>query len=387
MLYRRVAWLLAAATGCGFDAGVIPGARGGDGGDAPVTIDAATTDGAIDVNIDASNCYGTFVSICLTAPPPAELAYATATVLDTDAGCTQIVAQTSGPALCVIAAGKIRVDAPVRASGSRALVLLATQSLQIGAQGMVDVGSFRDVAGPVTEIIGAAQASGALCGSPSAGGNDGGFTVGAGGGAGGSFGGRGGNGARGDNNGGGTAGESATAAATPTFVRGGCAGTSGGSGASNAGGKGAAGGGAVLLIAGASIANAGHIRACGMGGYGGAVLSGGGGGGSGGFIGLDAPSVANTGIVNANGGGGGEGGGGVEAGATANSATTGTTSAPGGTGNDNGGDGGAGSYGATLTGGAGATGSNGGGAGGGGAGVIRVFPAQTLAGTVSPPAS
>lgn len=386
MLFRRVAWLVAVASGCGFDPGVIAGGSG-SGVDAPLPIDAATTDGPAEVNTDASTCYGTFVSICLTAPPPANLTYATATVLDTDDDCTQVVAQTSGPALCVIAARTIHVDAPVRASGSRALVLLATESLEIGGHGMVDVGSYRDVSGPVTEILGAGRASGALCGSPSAGGNDGGLSVGAGGGAGGSFGGRGGNGARGDNNNGGGGGESAIAAATPTFVRGGCAGTSGGSGASNAGGKAAAGGGAVHLIAGTSIANAGHIRACGMGGYGGAVLSGGGGGGSGGFIGLDAPSVANSGILNANGGGGGEGGGGIEAGATASSATTGTASAPGGSGNDNGGDGGAGSFGATLTGGAGATGGNGGGAGGGGAGVIRVFPAQTLGGTVSPPAS
>jgi hypothetical protein len=385
MQYPRAAWLVALCTACGFDHGVIAGSDGGGSGSNP------QIDGAVDapaIPPDSAHCYGTFVPVCLTATPPADYTVSTATALDTDTDCTQVVTQTSGPALCVVAAQTIHIDAPLQASGSRALVLLATDTLEVGAAGVVDVGSYRDVVGQVTEVVGAGMASGALCGAPTTGGNDDtGGSSGAGGGAGGSFGGAGGNGARGRNSAGGAGGLSVAASTPPTFVRGGCSGTTGGAGNGNAGGKPGAGGGAVLVIAGTSITNAGHIRACGMGGYGGERLSGGGGGGSGGFIGLDAPTVTSTGIVNANGGGGGEGGGTNDAGYTASSGVLGTAGAAGGTGNVNGGDGGGGSFGAAPMGYGGATDANGGGAGGGGAGVIRVFPAQSLGGTVSPPAS
>ena len=385
MQYPRAAWLVALSTACGFDHGVVAGTDGGGSG-SNAQIDAAID--APDIPPDGAHCYGTFVTVCLAATPPADYTVGTATKLDTDTECTQVVAQTSGPGLCVVAAQTIHINASLQASGSRALVLLATETLEVGAAGMIDVGSYRDVSGPVTEVVGAGAASGALCGTPTTGGNDdNGGSSGAGGGAGGSFGGAGGNGATGRSSAGGAGGLSVAASTPPTFVRGGCSGTTGGAGDGNAGGKPGAGGGAVLLIAGTSITNAGHVRACGMGGYGGERLSGGGGGGSGGFIGLDAPAVTSTGIVSANGGGGGEGGGTNDPGYTASSGILGTAGAAGGTGNVNGGDGGAGSFGAAPMGYGGATDVNGGGAGGGGAGVIRVFPAQSLGGTVSPPAS
>jgi hypothetical protein len=390
MLLARASCLLAVCGASGFDHGVVQGTDDASvvGDDAPIMIDAPPVDGDPVVPPDAANCFGSFVTVCLTTLPVDDRVVATETKLDTDADCTQVVAQTTGPALCVVAARTISVTAPLHASGSRPLVLLATQTLTVGASGLVDLGSYRLESGGsvVDEVIGAGGASGAtLCGSPTSGGNDNGFTAGAGGGAGGSFGGAGGSGASGVSGAGGSAGSAASASGTPSFLRGGCSGTNGGNGNNRAGGKGGAGGGAVLLVAGSAISNAGHIRAGGMGGYGGSIESGGGGGGSGGMIVLDAPAITSSGIVNANGGGGGEGGGGSDVGGGGSSALTGTGPADGGVYNINGGDGGAGSWSTSLGGTNGATNANGGGAGGGGAGVVRVYPAQTLGGTVSPP--
>ena len=377
--------IIVLASACGFEHG-----RAGAGSngvvDAPRAIDAAidTPDGPPPPP-DARACFGTFINICLTATPP--MTYMVdavgVTAINTDTTCTQVVAQTMGPALCVIAANQITINSHLQVSGSRALVLLATDSLSIGATGLVDVGSYRSSG---NEVLGAGFASGpALCGTPT----DGQVNAngGAGGGAGGSFAGSGGTGARGQNSAGGLGGAPAAAVAAPSFLRGGCRGTSGGGGMGGSGGAAATGGGAALLIAGTSITNAGHVRANGMGGYGGQSYSGGGGGGSGGMLVLDAPTVTNSGILNANGGAGGEGGGTQDPGAQGASGLAGTAAATTFDYNPNGGNGGNGSYGGTLTGSPGATAAAGGGAGGGGAGVIRVYPAQQLAGVVSPPTS
>lgn len=392
MLLARASCLLAVCGACAFDHGVVQGTDDASvvGDDASIMTDAPPVDGDPVVPPDAANCFGSFVTVCLTTLPMDDRVVGTETKIDTDADCTQVVAQATGPALCVVAARAITVTATLHASGSRPLVLLATQTMTIGGSGLVDVGSYRLEQGGsvVDEFIGAGTASGAtLCGSPTNGGNDNGFDAGAGGGAGGSFGGAGGSGASGMNGAGGSAGAAAAASGAPSFLRGGCRGTSGGNGNNRAGGKGGAGGGAVLLVAGSGITNAGHIRAGGMGGYGGAIESGGGGGGSGGMIVLDAPSITSSGIINANGGGGGEGGGGSDVGGGGNSALAGTGPAAGGVYNVNGGDGGAGSWSTSLGGSSGATDANAGGAGGGGAGVVRVYPAQSLGGTVSPPPS
>ena len=399
MLSARARCLLAICGGCGFDHGVVPSTGDADPGvtdvgvidDAQIVHDASVSVDAPIVPPDAATCFGTFVEVCLTTLPTTDTSIDTATTIDTDTGCTQVVAQTSGPDLCVVAARTFHINAALQANGSRPLVLVATDSVDILAAGLVDVGSFKLISTTsVSEVVGAGAASGAaLCGNPTNGGADGSLfgTAGGGGGAGGSFGGAGGKGGRGVSGYGGTGGVAAAASGTPSYLRGGCRGSAGGSGNGQVAGAGAAGGGAVLVIAGSAIHNAGHIRACGMGGYAGSVESGGGGGGSGGMIVVDAPAIQNTGIINANGGGGGEGGGGEDPGDGGSSALTGMGPAPGGQNNTNGGDGGAGSW-ATAPGGVdGATGTTAGGAGGGGAGVVRVYPSQTLGGKVSPPAS
>lgn len=387
MSLARACLLLAVCGACGFEHGV--GGNGSDGSvggdDAPQVIDAANvqSDGP---PADASMCFGTFQNICLTALPTNDYVVSANVEVNTDTGCPYVFTQSSGQSLCGIVAKTITINARLRANGPRPLLLLATDTVSLGSSALVDVGSYKEVTSfSTTEIIGAGAVTGAtLCGSPTSGGGDnGGQSAGGGGGAGGSFGGKGGAGATGLNNAGGGGGTAANATGAPSFMRGGCRGTGGGSGNGNAVGPGGAGGGAVLVIAGGAISNAGHIRAGGMGGYGGGPESGGGGGGSGGMIVLDAPTITNTGILNANGAGGGEGGSGGSSGDTGSSALTGTGAAAGGSGGFSG-NGGNGAWASTLTGGGGATGSGGGGAGGGGAGVIRIYPAQALAGTVSP---
>lgn len=337
---------------------------------------------------DAANCFGHgLATVCLTELPTGNydvLASAT-TKLSTDTGCTQVVTQSGGPELCVVAGIDIHIDGTLDVTGPRPLVLLATGTLEVS--GKIDAGSYRllDGLGNVTgDHVGAGEASGALCGAPTAGGDDG--QGGAGGGAGGTFGGRGGAGAAGRDGAGGAGGTPATVGPAPTFVRGGCAGTAGGSTGQPGGGPGH-GGGAVYLIAASQLQISGVITASGQGGYHGDLGSGGGGAGAGGLIGLDAPSITSSGTIFANGGGGGEGGGQTGYGDDGDSALTATSPAAGGVFNTNGGDGGTGSVGASPDGGSGQTDANGGGGGGGGVGVIRVFPPVSLGGVVSPPAT
>jgi hypothetical protein len=370
---------------CSFDHAMPINSGTGDGGVIDSPDSAVPPDP--DATADARACFGSFVNVCLQALPTTDVIVDTDRDVNTDTGCPVVAPQPTGQTLCVVVGRNVTINARLRGNGPRPLAVLATGTLVISGAGMVDVGSYKLIDGfgnPTSEIIGAAAATGStLCGTPTNGAGDAGPGAGAGGGAGGSFGGKGGAGARGVNNAGGNGGSSANAIAAPSFMRGGCRGTNGGSGNNNVAGVGGAGGGAVLLIAGTSIANAGHIRAGGMGGYAGGSESGGGGGGAGGMIVLDAPAIANSGIVNANGGGGGEGGG-NSTGEGGTSALTGNGAAPGGANNTNGGDGGAGSWASTLAGVNGSTAAMGGGAGGGGAGVIRLVPAQTLAGVVSP---
>jgi hypothetical protein len=371
---------------CSFEHGYAPNGNGGDSGtvDTSGGMDSGMFDALVIPPADANMCFGTFQRICLTALPTGDLTVDANTDIDTNTECPLVFQQMTGQSLCGMVAKNVTVNARLRANGPRPLLVLATETLTISAAGMIDVGSYKVLTTPITEVVGAGAASGAaLCGNPTNGGGDGSSPYGGGGGAGGSFIGRGGAGARGVNNAGGNGGASATTSGTPTFMRGGCRGTAGGSGNGNLPGPGGAGGGAVLVIAGISIHNAGHIRAGGMGGYGGTTESGGGGGGSGGMIVLDAMTITNTGILNANGGGGGEGGGNTS-GDGGESAIDGTSGAVGGAINTNGGNGGGGSWSGTATGGPGATDASGGGAGGGGAGAIRIFPAQALGGTVSP---
>jgi hypothetical protein len=348
--------------------GGLAGDQSGDcvGGGMNPMIDAmAMIDAPIDMPppIDAQVCFGTApFTICLLEPPTTPLSITTAATINT-ATSPMCSAIASGGDYCVLVGTDITINAKLRATGSKPLVLLATNSITTSS--VIDVGSHRGVT-PET----GAGADPALCVGTA--------PVDGGGGAGGSFiglGGVGGASARG-----GSVGGMPVAAVAVTTLRGGCPGQSGNGDDPGARGH---GGGAVLLIAGSAISLGDEILAGGEGGTAGTNnTSGGGGGGAGGMIVLDAPNVTNSGnsLILANGGAGGQGSGeNTPGGPGADSATI--TAASGGMGGAvNGGIGGNGSAGMQAgSGGPGAVGTifnpgnlrGAGGGGGGGAGVIK----------------
>lgn len=316
-----------------------------------------TGDGSIGSDTgDARACFGSgIVTICPSAAGDDTVTLFGSINTDTSPLC---IAYTGTPtAVCVVAAASVNVQT-LSATGSRPLVILATQSLVVS--GTLDVASHRGgTIGP--------GANAAACVAGQAATNKQG-------GPGGSFGGRGGAGG-----GGPLAGATATSVTT---IRGGCAGLQGSGGTQGVGGN---GGGAVYLIAGTSISISGAINASGAGGGGAIDTAGGGGGGSGGMIGLDAPTITISpgAQIFANGGGGGEGAGNSNSGNPGADPTSALVPAAGGANGAGAGDGGNGAAGTLLDGSPGETSAESGG-GGGGAGVIKVFPAQPLGGAVSP---
>jgi hypothetical protein len=306
------------------------------------------------------------------------------------ANCTEIVAQTAGPSMCVVAADSIAIDPDVvaTATGTNPLVLIATTTIAI--DGTLDVSSRS------TGATGAGAQM--MCGSISPDGGDASNTNAGGGAAGGSFGTVGSGGGKGN---GGTSPGTVGPTQAPTFLVGGCPGGTGGAGGGGLEGGGPAGrgGGGVYLIAHTSITlgTGGSIDASGGGGgAGGAGTNSGGGaggGGSGGVIGLDAPTIAGAGSIFANGGGGGGGNGNDfdKPGNPGKDSLSPTDHALGGTGGTGGGGNGGNGYASGTDATPGANGSAmfcGGGGGGGGAGIIHVFQSTLPATTaVSPPAS
>jgi hypothetical protein len=345
---------------------------------------------------DAQLCFGTgIVQLCLasapTDPPPISM-----TPLNTDTS-PQCASLTHGDNYCVIAATTFSIQTTLRATGSRPLVLLATDSITIGPAGSVDVGSH---AGPTPEL-GAGHDPLSSCDPPDFPPTTANNT--SGGGAGGSFasiGGFGGNGASTGSSHGGFGGSS-TSSVEISKLRGGCSGQRGAGGAGGAGGH---GGGAVFLIAGNKIEVKGPVNAGGEGGKGGGVKAatastpasggGGGGGGAGGMIGFDAPVIiiSMDPLIHADGGGGGEAASSATAGHSGADSYLQLAAAPGGSDeNSNGGDGGAGSLGGLGLGGAkdglpgdGVSVLGSGGGGGGGAGVIVVRGNVNFGKNVSP---
>jgi hypothetical protein len=353
-----------------------------ESGSAPedASIDASL-DAAIDAAIDAPHdappeaavCFGSFLNICLPSAPSAQLAIDELSLVDT--GNSPLCAPvTSGGDFCVLTGTTITITATLRATGSKPLVLIASDSLTISVTGSIDVGSHRG-ANPET---GANSDPATGCAAGTAPGTRAG-------GAGGSFAGAGGNGGDGGN--GGSGGQRGNPSGPVSQLRGGCAGQDGEG--TNRGVRGH-GGGAVLLIA-PSIDHSGAINAAGEGSSAGTDnSSGGGGGGAGGMIVLDATTITGNGLLLANGGGGGEGSGTDTAGENG-ADPIGTGAALGGNdGSGNGGNGGNGSAGAAGGGGGGgANGTNGGtpgggGGGGGGAGLIQARTGQNLGPNVSP---
>jgi hypothetical protein len=327
----------------------------------------------------AQACYGTgIVQVCFAAPPtdPLTIENQNPTIIDT-ANPAMCAATVSGADnYCVLVGTTITVDATLRATGPKPLVLIASDSITVTQ--LIDVGSHRSI----PEFIGAgADPMTCMSGTPAGT---------SGGGAGGSFTGKGGNG--GAAPGGGPGGQAVNGAISITELRGGCPGQAGNGGGGGAGGH---GGGAVYLIAGNRIDITGPgINAAGEGGNpglpSGGVSSGAGGGGSGGMIGFDAPTIMCTSLLLANGGGGGEGSGVTTIGVPGDDPST-TAAAAGGTGGtNNGGDGGDGSTGPAA--GPGGNASNGGaggggGGGGGGAGLIKAPATANLGTNVSPAAT
>lgn len=312
-----------------------------------------------------SSCYGTgLVTACFDFPPVGDVAIGADVNTDTS---TQCDTDARNAAWCVIAGESVTVPGTVHVTGSKPLVIVATQTISIG--GTLDASSKR-VGGQV-----GAAANPAACAAIAPPGTSGG-------GAGGSFGADGGDGGDGPTaNTGGTPG---AATPSPTALRGGCRGQDGNGTTKGSGGN---GGGAVYLIAETSITIDGILTASGAGATNGTTnSSGGGGGGSGGFIGLDAPAVSCNGILIANGGGGGEGSGSATAGNPGQDATTVTAAQGGSLGSTNGGDGGDGGAGGSTGGQDGSNGSTSGGGGGGGVGIVRLYRASALDGTgaVSP---
>ncbi|NVB81232.1 MAG: hypothetical protein HOV81_22745, partial [Kofleriaceae bacterium] len=99
-----------------------------------------------DAPIDAQQCFGTsLATVCLTTLP-VDPFVATGAIDTAGMACTQVVAQTGGPELCVIAATQITIDAAstITATGARPLVFVATDTITIA--GTLDVSSKRSPA-------------------------------------------------------------------------------------------------------------------------------------------------------------------------------------------------------------------------------------------------
>jgi hypothetical protein len=366
----------------------------GQGSDA--SVDAAIdTPTPIDTPppIDAQVCFGTgIVAVCLAHAPTAPFTVNSSTNIVTDdtSACTATV--SGATTYCVIAATTITINSTLRATGTRPLVLIASDSITVSApSGVIDVGSHR----ALNPSVGAGGTS-SLCGIQGTAPNSNNGS--SGGGAGGSFASQGGVGGAGGGNNGGTlggTGGTAGAIAIPPDLRGGCRGQDGAGGNTFRGAGGEAGG-AVFLIAGNTIEVEGSILATGEGGLpASSNEAGGGGGGSGGMIGFDAPAITGNGLVLANGGGGG-GGASTGSSGLAGLEPTSTAAALGGGGGANiGGVGGNGSaVGSSAADSAGNGGNNnvgngalrgGGGGGGGGAGLIKALSAANF--TTSPSVS
>jgi hypothetical protein len=369
----RLRWLSAVLLGaCGFH----PGAIGADG-DASIDHDGPPPIDGPDIDAPpGSYCLGdATIQICLSQVPSTALDVDASVTIDTDdpSMCATNVVGANMNQFCVLAGSDITVRGGkiLAAKGTRPLVLVSSNTIKV--MGAIDVAAHTNGTPQDLGAGGDAVCAGATAPTPGGGGYGGSF--GAPGGLGGS---------RGI---GGAGGLPPTPIPNPPALRGGCSGADG-----PGGGAGGHSGGAVALIAATSIQIDGVINASGAGGAGSQVGGrGGGGGGSGGMIVIDATTVTGAGgaKIFANGGGGGEGSGGNDGRDGQDAPADPTMAAVGGNGGSSGGDGGNGSKGNGLLGnapgpGGGAT-IEGAGGGGGGAGVIKLYKAASLPGTVSPP--
>ena len=237
-------------------------------------------------------------SACDAPATQASLDLASTTSLDSDldATCTGgVIPQPSGPAICVVRYGSIRVGADVSVTGARAIAFVADRELEVS--GLLDVSANGSTSGAGHEPISSGSAP-----TANGGGGGAGFKQVGGFGGGDEFG-----------NGSGVGG--AIVDPLGTHFAGGSASTRGSGGTPRPGSGG--GGGALLLVSClATVTVSGTIDAGGGGGGGGTdtstliagtTLVGGAGGGAGGYVVVQAVQVAVTGSLYANGGGGGGG--------------------------------------------------------------------------------
>lgn len=319
------------------------------------------------------SCFGTGVlEVCIPEAPT--MVVPLPSDIDTDMSplCSDNVTAPDGSELnkyCVVQGTTIRDNATVKVVGSKPLVLIATNTIEIGTT--LDLASNRE---PEHIAAGTDPDSGCDAGMGPAPGSHGG-------GAGGSLGGLGGRG-------GGvvtpTAGGTSGVIQSPITLRGGCRGQTGSTGSPGIGGH---GGGAVYLIARTAIRimPGASINASGGGGSGGINGdAGGGGGGSGGMIGLDAPMLQNDGKVFANGASGGEGSANADVGNSGPEPQDERASAATMSANPRGGEGGGGGAAGALDGRPGTSGLDSGGGGGGGAGFILTYGTRAGDGAYSP---
>jgi hypothetical protein len=285
---------------------------GATGDDAPGGSDGGSGGGP-DAPITAATCLGsgTPFGICAMTTPSSTMALpatiytssgsANGKTFTVDANCLGNAYwkwQGSGqPDACVMFADAITLGSgsATNVYGARPLVLLATASITIAANQVLDVASHQGAAlpGPGADS-GVCAAYGASPASAGGGGAGGTFTAGTGG--------NGGSGANGATTGGNAA--LSALAPVPNTLSAGCTGQAVPGLITVPGG---AGGGALYVASLDTITIAGTINASGAGGTAGAG-TGGGGGGTGGMIVIDAPKISATGIVVANGGGGASGG-------------------------------------------------------------------------------
>src|ERR1700733_14799878 len=119
--------------------------------DAPGTIGI---DSPVRDNDSSNACFGTglglIASVCLPngfTPAPDVVA----ATIDTDTDCSFTVGQTTGgPALCVVAATSINVNAPLVVTGLAPLVLLSTTTMMIS--GSIDAASHAGTTGPGADV-------------------------------------------------------------------------------------------------------------------------------------------------------------------------------------------------------------------------------------------
>jgi hypothetical protein len=346
------------------------------GNDGPPPIDAPEIDAPPPDAFDPKCFGGGDFYLCLGAEPMEPELRLDGGTIDTST-CTlgELMQMVDGTAVCTIARTAIRIINTNGVIGDRPLVLVATTTITLESNAVLDVSA----PGPRAPDTACNDAGNGMNGNS-----------GASGGAGGSFGSSGGNGANGSTTIlGGTAGD--VIAAPVRTLRGGCPGGTGGDGGGGSNTvAGGLGGGAVLLVAREAIGIEGTINASGTGATGGKdSFGGGGGGGSGGMIAFHTTllTVQASGRIVANGGGGGGGAGNGDPGDPGANPDPTMPAIPalGGqaatAGRSRGGNGFAGISAATTP----ANSATGGGGGGGGAGVIRVLAGGTIpAANVSP---